>query len=244
MKAARAVLVLACTVLAAAGAAAFTMEPMSTLLAPAGAGSIGTFRIKNEGDFRIAVTFKALTRAVDAAGVETNAPADDLFNIYPARLVVEPGTVAAVKVQWRGPAKLDVERSFRFVAEEVALDAGAAGQASAIRVLFRYVAALYVGEAGFAPRLVAVAVPAIGPGGESGFRLEIRNQGGRHVIALDPAVEISGAAGVKIIVPAAELGDLAGANFLAGSLRSRFIPRAEAAAGQSYAAKILYTAAY
>ena len=226
-----------------AGAFAFTMEPMSCLLSPSGRGSVGSFRITNDGKERVAIRFRALTREIGIDGAEKNAPADELFVIYPARLVVEPGATAAAKVQWKGPARLDSELSFRLVAEQVALEAAPSATAnSGIKVMFRYVASLYVGEDRFAPSLVANVSGALGPNGEPGYLVEIRNEGTRHVIAANARLPFSGEGALAL--SSGELAELSGANYLPGTLRRLFVPRPEAVAGARYEARVEYESVY
>lgn len=227
---------------AAETAGAFTMEPMSALVSPSGAGSLATFRIKNDGAERVAIRLRVLSRETGPDGSEINGPADALFVVYPARLLVEPGSSAAAKVQWRGPAKLESERSFRFVAEQIAIDADASKSgASGIKVMFRYIASLYVGETSFAPDLVASASGALGPQGETGYRVEIRNAGTRHVIGTNLRVAL---VGDGTTFSSDELGALSGANYLPATARTIFIQSHDAIAGKSYEARIEYDGAY
>lgn len=222
-------------------ASAFTMEPMSALLSPSGSGTIATFRIKNDGKERIAIRLSLLSRDSSPEGIEVNAPADELFVAYPSRLLVEPGSSASAKVQWRGPPKVDAERSFRLVAEQIALEGGSGKDGnSGIKVMFRYIASLYVGESGFAADLAATVVGAKGPDGSPGLMVELRNQGRRHVIATDARVIVDGLAPLD----SAELGGLSGANYLPGRSRRAFVPRPEAVEGMSYQARAEFESAY
>jgi len=234
---------IAVLVLASAPLHSFTMEPMSTLLLPSGTGSVATFRIKNDGDARIAIRISVLTRSQTIEGKEINSPAETLFSVYPARLVIEPGAVSAVKIQWRGASDLAREQCFRFVAEEVALSSQAA-QSTGIRVLFRYIASLYVGSEAFSPEISASAVAAKNPAGEAGFFVEIENRGSRHVIALDAVLSLSDESGRVITIGSEELDTLNAANYLPGSKRRLFIRREEAVPGRLYDARITYEGEY
>ena len=222
---------------------AFTMEPMSASVTPSGTGNLATFRINNAGTERVALRFSVLTRDSGPDGQEINTPANELFVVYPSRLLVETGTSAAVKLQWRGPATVAVEKSFRFVGEQVPLDGAVAKSGgSGVKFMFRYVAGLYVGGPGLVPRLGATVTGSTGPNGESGFLVEIRNTGTRHVIDTNARLTLSGDAPVQL--SSQELGDLSGANFLAGKARTAFIPRTEAVVGKNYVAKIDYESSY
>jgi len=229
--------------IATAFAAAFTFQPMFVRLDPSGQGSIQTFEVRNDGDGPLAVTFSVLTRAIGRNGVEENEDASSLFTIYPARVLVEPQSNAAVKLQWNGSGALDSERSFRLVADSVPLDSGTPAT-SGIRVMFRYVAAVYVGEVSFAPDLVCTVKGAAGPGGESGFNIEIVNQGKAHVVADSARIVIVDVKGRDIELEADRLGHLSGENYLPDSPRHLFVPSAEAVAGKSYDARLQFDAVY
>jgi fimbrial chaperone protein len=242
-KAPRGWLVAILVTFASADIGAFTMEPMMALLVPSGMGSVATFRIKNDGPDRVAVRFRVVPRDVGSEGQEVNGAAEGLFVVYPSRLLVEPGSVGAVKVQWKGSADLDLEKSYRFIAEQVPIDASAARSgASGFKIMFRYIASLYVGDAAFACDLAATVTGALGANGEPGYAVEIRNAGKRHVVATDVRIE-SGEEGA-LQLSGEELGGLSGANYLPLTSRKAFIPRPEASVGTTYAAKIIYEKAY
>jgi hypothetical protein len=228
---------------AALSAGAFTLEPMSILIAPSGAGRIATFRIKNDGVERVAIRFSVLTRELDGAGKEQNSPADSLFMVYPSRLLVEPGATGIAKVQWKGPANLEAERCFRFVAEEVGVDASQSA-GSGIKMRFRYIAALYVGQGNFQAKLETSVEGAEGPGGARGFSVQITNSGVRHVLAVDPSISLSSTDGAQLQISSEELGALSGANYLPGSAMSIFIPRDDAEVGKRYDAQLEYKSEY
>ncbi len=223
------------------GTWAFTMEPMSTLLAPSGPGRVATFRITNDGPERVAIRLSVLARATSPKGEEINTPAEELFIVYPDRLLVEPGATATAKVQWRGPARIGAEQSYRLVAEQVAIDAATARNGtSGIKIMFRYIASLYVGEGSFAPSLVSTIVGATGPRGESGYLVEISNIGQRHLIPNNLRIQLEGE---DIPLSGMALGALSGSNYLAGTGRSLFVPSPYAIPGKTYEGTLLYESA-
>ena len=227
----------------AANAFAFTFQPMFVRLDATGPGNVQTFEVRNEGDESLPVRFSVLPRTVGPDGVEGNEDASALFTVYPPRLVVEPRSTAAVKLQWNGPAGLATERAFRLIAESVALDSGKPAT-SGIRVMVRYIASIYVGEADFSPELVSSVKGATGPKGEKGFNVEIVNRGTRHVVAESAILSIKGAKDGVLALGSEDLGALSDANYLPGYPRRLFIPRVEAIAGTTYDAQIDYDAVY
>jgi fimbrial chaperone protein len=227
--------------IASAGAFAFTMEPMVTRLSPSGEGRVATFRIRNDGSERLAVRFRVLSRAQSPEGDELNSPAGELFTVYPARALVEPGTTAAVKLRWRGPEQIEAERSFRFVAEQVPIDAASVkANGSGLKIMFRYVASLYVGEASFSPALDLRVTGSSDSRGESGYLVRLSNTGLSHVVAVDARVLILGGRAFS----SEDLGPVSGFNYLAGNSRSVFVPSPGAVDGAKYEAKLEYEKAY
>ena len=215
---------------------------MSILLAASKPGNVATFRIRNDKAERIAVKVSVMTRSVSPEGAEENQAAGGLFAVYPMRVLVEPGASATVKVQWQGGAEVQAERPFRVVAEQVPINAGEAG--SGIRILFRYVASLYVGRPDYVPSLEVTASGATGEKGEKGFLVEIRNVGTRHVVALGARLGLKDPEGKAIGISSEELGALNGANYLPGQPRRLFIPSEEATPGMLYTASVDYAGEY
>jgi fimbrial chaperone protein len=224
-------------------AGAFTMEPMTVQLAPTGEGCVATFHVNNDGPSRIAVRFRVLSRDLALDGSETNSPADSLFIVYPARVLVEPGSSAAVKIQWRGKEMIKSERCFRFVAEEVPVDAGRSG-GSGLRVLFRYIASVYVGTPDFAPALSVFVRPSVNASGVKGFSVEVSNHGSRHVVVNDLSVEFAFENGESLFFLPTELGNLNGANYLPGSSIRAFIPSDKQSPKGKYEARLKYESEY
>ncbi len=228
----------------AAAVSAFTFEPMSVSFDASGPGAVRTFRVKNDGKERIPVRVRMLTRETAEDGAELNVPVPEgLFVVFPSRFVLEPGVSRALKVQWKGPAEIGTERSFRIVAEQVPVEFQER-QGSGISLLFKYVGAVYVCGAGTAPASIEV-VSARGAGREGrgrGVELRVRNAGGTHSILLDCSVSLSAGAGAPVALPRESLAELEGSNILAGSERVFFLPYGRAEPGASYEARIDFTA--
>jgi len=225
-------LMLVFAVFGAANLAAFTMEPMVASVTPSGDGAIATFRFRNEGAEPIAIRMKVLTRALRSDGTEENDPADASFEIYPERLALEPGAQAVVKLRWKGTEKIDRELSFRFVAEQIPVDFGAS-VGSGIKVLFRYVASLYVGLPAFKPSIAVTARPGTGPGGKPGYTVELRNEGNRHAVVMGLSVELGLGDGSVLALSESDLKALSDLNYLPGTSRRVFVPDGRASQGGS-----------
>ncbi len=222
---------------------AFTFQPMFAYLSTSGANSIRTFTIHNDSSEILPVKFTIVTRSVDSDGKETNADARGLFAIYPARVVVEPNSSASVKIQWKGSLTLDAEQTFRLIAESVPLNTGSSGT-SGIKVMFRYIASIYVGSAEFSADLICTVLGSRGPNGENGLTVKIMNRGKRHVISERLSLSVNIEEGRKTTFEGLELGLLSGSNYLPGCELSVFIPQSKAVPGKLYDAQIQYESVY
>ena len=220
----------------------FTLDPMVTSLSPLGAGAIRTFRVKNDGTERIAIQLRIVKRSMTPDGKEINDVADDLFKIYPARLVIEPASTVAFKIQWKGVSSPSQELCFRLVAEQVPIDF-ASNVVSGIRIMFRYIASVYITPTVSSAELfVESAQGETDANGNAGFMITVRNSGNRHVIATAVSFEVKEAG--ALLVGSDVLGAADGANYLPGLKRRFFIRNAAAVPGRVYEALLHYTPEY
>lgn len=223
-------LIAAClAALAASPVFAFTFSPISQDFSPTGAGSIQSFRLENEGPDPIAVRISMLTRDLDADCREVNAPADSLFVVYPSRAVLRAGSVQAIRVQWKGPTDLTTEKCYRILVEQLPVDFGSQEkQKGSIRVLFRYLGAMYIVPPGARPDVVLEsAMPAADADGRTGLLLVLANRGTAHAILSELTVTVtsgaaSGAAQKRSFGPE-ELAGISGENLLPGTARRHFL---------------------
>jgi fimbrial chaperone protein len=218
--------------LAAAPLSAFSFSPITQDFAPSGPGSVRSFRLENEGADPVAVRISMLSREPDAEGREANAPADSLFVVYPPRAVLAPGSVQAVRVQWKGPADLASEQCYRILVEQVPADfGGQARQKGSIRVLFRYLGAVYIVPSGARPDIVLESSePAADAAGRSGLRLVFANRGTAHAILGDLSIRVSAGASAtaeKLTFGPQDLAGICGENILPHASRRYFLPLPE-----------------
>jgi fimbrial chaperone protein len=225
-------IVLAMLLAATVQVAALSVTPMTVELTETGTGSTASFRIENDSDSPIAVIVSVKTRAIAIDGTENNEPVGADFLVLPSRLVLEPRTTRVVKVQWRGTKPLSHEQAYRVMVEQVPVAFAEAG-GSGIRILFRYIAALYVVPAGASGHLSLGAVAASEVDGKAGFMVRIDNDGDKHFITKSPRLQLRGGA-QELDLSGEFLKGLEGLNVLARSSREVFIPWATASAGTAY----------
>lgn len=214
--------------------AAFSFSPMSASIESSGPNAVITYKVTNESDKQIAVSIKVMTRSIDPAGVESNEPADKLFLVFPARVVLKPNSSQNVKVQYKGNPAVPVELAFRVVAEQLPVDFAKA-TSSGVNILLTYVAALYVTPKNAEARLLVSQAVGAEQDGRKGLRVTISNEGTRHALISNPVIRLTGKDGTLL----AEFGEkaleaLAGQNILAKSQRIIFVPWESAQIGGTY----------
>lgn len=223
----------------AAFLSAFTFDPLSVTFDAAGAGSVRSFRVRNDGEKRIAVMVQVLSRDYRDDGSERNDPiGDGLFVVFPSRFVMEAGESRMLKVQWKGGDPGPSERAFRIVAEQVPVSFEER-KGSGITLLFKYMGALYVRPQKPSPALVGV-VSATGAelGGTRGILLRLRNAGGLHAVLSDFKLSLASPSGGLTELSETALAAVEGSNLLAALERVFFIPYERAEVGVSYDARI------
>ena len=211
---------------------AFSFSPITQEFAASGPGAVQSFRLENPGTDQIAVRISMLTRQVDPEGRETNSSADQLFVVYPSRAVLAPGSAQAVRVQWKGPADPAAEQCFRILVEQVPVDfAAQEKQKGSIRVLFRYLGAVYIVPRGAKPELVLESSqPATNREGKEGLDLLFANRGTAHVILGEMSVTVSAGASpgaATLAFGPQDLAGISGENILPGASRRHFLPLPE-----------------
>jgi fimbrial chaperone protein len=234
MKAKRLLILALIIIGAAASVGAFSFVPMSASITPSGSGSVLSFKVTNDSPQSIAVVISVMTRAIDVDGKETNEAVGKDFTIFPTRVVVQPNSFQTVKVQYKGLAALPRETCYRVIAEQVPIDFSKQ-ETSGVKVLFRYIAALYVSPAKVTPNIVLDSAVGTEQDGVKGLKVVIKNSGTRHALMSNAVLKIQDSANA---LPATITGDqtqsFEGQNMLPASSRSFFVPWDLAVNGKSY----------
>jgi fimbrial chaperone protein len=234
------VLIASLLLLAGTAAFAFTFMPMSISISPSGAQSIATFRLTNDWGQQIAISIKAMTRQIDENGAETNEPADQDFTIFPTRIVVQPNSFQVVKVQYKGVPKLSKEMPYRIIAEQVPIDF-TQQQTSGVKVMFRYIAALYVTPPNVGYKLTISKVQYAEQESAKGFLVTVTNTGTRHALINDPVIKISAPGSAAITLQEDAVKSMQGQNLLPGNVRQFFLPYEKAVQGLAYSGTLSAT---
>lgn len=215
-------------------ATAFSFSPMTTSISPSGATAVVTYKVTNESDQQTAVSIKVTTRMLDSSGVEKNEPADKLFLVFPARVVLKPNSSQNVKVQYRGNPAITSEASYRVIAEQLPVDF-TKSTTSGVSILLTYVAALYVSPKNVAPKLILSKAIGVQQDAKNGLMVTVKNEGTKHALLSNPQIRIKQSSG---LAPQEFSGDSAsgidGQNILALSERTFFVPWEAAVTGATY----------
>ena len=155
---------------------------------------------------------------MNGEGIETLQPADDMFVVYPSRVILEKDNIQVVKVQWKGPPDISIEQSFRIIAEQIPVDFG--GQKSGnLRVLFRFLGAIYITPKNAAADIVLDHVEQKTVSGQKALAITLYNKGNAHVLMNNLTLNIKTSESSKTY-SAEDLKAFNGENMLAGLKRT------------------------
>lgn len=232
----------------------FSFEPISRTFSPAGRGTTQTFRLKNDDNSFVAVRIKMLTRSTSPDGKEQNRPADELFTVYPQEVVLQPNSSQTVRIKWNGPSDIQKELCYRVLVEQMPVDfqsstaneANNANEKSSLKILFRYLGAIYITPEGASPDVVLEEHSIDSdPNNDRQLHLTLHNRGNRHAILHNLSLRISSQEDPdsKVhLVESEQLKGVAGENLLPGARRSFVIPVPSSVKGEELQVEIDYDA--
>lgn len=209
-------------VLMAAPAYAFKLTPIEAEFGPGRLAS-QTFKVENGGEQPVAIELSIHSRAMTASGEDILAPAPDDFAVFPDQILLQPGESQSVRVQWAGANAPDTELAYRLMAEQLPIDIGGdGGDRSGLKLMVKYLAALYVRPADPA----AVLTATIAPDQREGRKLavvKVKNAGNAHAVLQAPMLELS-VGGNPIDFDDKQHDAVHGKNVLAGVERELLLP--------------------
>ncbi len=201
-----------------ASAVAFT--PIEMDFTPSGRGSTQVYRIENTNAETAAVEIYIKSRTMKINGEDQLSDADDDFSIFPTQLVLQPGQMQIVRVQYTGPVSLTTEKAYRLIAEQLPIDIGQAPQnGGRMRLLVKYVTSAYIVPAGVRPKVTLVETKITTEKGNAWLELLIHNEGSSRKILKAVQIQI---AGQKL--QGQDLTGLEGENLLAQTQRWFRVP--------------------
>ena len=106
--------------------ASFSVSPQIITLEPTGRKSQSWVSVSHVGDndLPIAIEMRVVEREMDISGRVSHSSdeTDENFVMYPAQMILFPGEVQMVYIQWAGSALPDKELVYSFIAENVPID--------------------------------------------------------------------------------------------------------------------------
>jgi fimbrial chaperone protein len=164
----------------------FVFSPLEAKINPAKEHRL-VYEVDNNSDKPIAVKIVAMGRGIDINGKETRTPADDMIEIYPDKVVLEPQQRRNIKVIYKGEKNISKEKAFRIIAKQVPVELTKQTPNSAqINYTITYEAALYVAPKGAEG---AVKVASFTQK-DKDLTLTLVNPGTEHKITHEPVVSI------------------------------------------------------
>ncbi|MBL8372076.1 MAG: molecular chaperone [Burkholderiaceae bacterium] len=204
----------------ATSAQALSFTPIEVDFSPSGRGATQVFRLENTTAEPAAVEIGMKTRKMESNGDDILGDADDQFSIFPAQVVLQPGQVQTIRVQYTGPAQITAERAFRLIAEQLPVDVGQVAQTGGrMRLLVKYVASAYVVPANVKAILSVPQARLVRDAQGAWLEVSVRNEGTTRKILTGARLGL----GDRVIDTAALKG-MAGENILAGTTRTFRIP--------------------
>lgn len=194
---------------------AFKLMPMSYSIVGGGKNNTALFTVQNDSSEPLAIQLEVKVRQMDLQGKEKHPETDD-FLVFPDQLILGAKKRRVIKVKWLKGEIKDVEKAFRLVAEQLPIDVKKnKRKGSDIKILLRYVAALYV-----TPKDKSTKIEVFSAKTSSDLKsidLTLSNTGPIHKVLLKPRITI---VQEKKEFPVKTLEGIKGENILALSKRS------------------------
>ncbi|WP_372652676.1 molecular chaperone [Halobacteriovorax sp.] len=169
-------------------ASAFKLMPMSYTIEASNKTKTALFTVFNDSDDPIAIQLEMRQRNMNSDGSEVQPETDD-FLIFPDQLVLGPKKKRVIKVRWLKGNIDKVEKSFRLIAEQLPIDVTKKKNSKTdIKILLRYVAALYVAPKDGKSNLSVISAKTKKDLSRIVFYLE--NSGNVHQVLLKPSLKV------------------------------------------------------
>lgn len=202
---------------------AFKFSPMSASIGVKKDNDNSLFYLENDSDQPIAVQVSIAKRDMDFNGIESNSKIGNEINVFPTQLIIPANEKRSVKVFWSGKELPSKELSYRLIAEQLPIDLEKAkNKKASIKVLLRYMAALYVNANDYSADVYFVGLKKI----DNKIAFEFENKGKRHQVLANLHLKIVDEKKKKELSLAPEdLKGMTGENILAESKRIFLLPR-------------------
>lgn len=212
--------------------AAFDLAPIISTVTPSGPGATASFTVTNSSDSKTPIQVAIFKREPDLEGKEKYEDSKDsgeLFQIFPAQLILNPKEKRTIRVTYVGDPKLKEELAFRIIAEEFPINVSETKKdmkkaVASIALMTKYVGSLYVTPVGTQPDLV-VQASLVKEKNEPQMVLVMQNKGTEHFILKQNKFTVTaGSDGKTYPLPAETVASIGTQNILAGRSRKFTVP--------------------
>ncbi len=169
-------------------ASAFSVQPLLVEMAP---GGYGTIRVENNRTHPLTVEVTMWRRTVDENGVQTRTAAEDDFVVLPPQLLIQPGRVQVIRLQWVGDAPPTTSASYYANLREVPIELPRTEGSAQVQVAFAFDVAVQVSPRNSTANLnLTRAEIARNSSGAVVARLLIENSGNRYAYLHQASYEL------------------------------------------------------
>jgi len=192
---------------------AFSLTPLSQSIVIGQNKETAIYQVENKNKEPIAVEVSLVERIMDSSGKEKQPEVKDgLFLLYPTQLILKPGQKRGIKVQWLA-GDVKSEKAYRIKVEQLPIDFKKE-KSSGIKLLLKYLGALYISKPDFKSKISA----RVSSANKENISLTISNKGSKHQVLKKLRVILK-KPGQSIELEADELKGIDGENILAGLTR-------------------------
>ncbi len=137
---------------------AFRLSPLSHTIILGKNKNTVIYQVTNNTKSPMALEASVTKRIMDKDGSEKLPPPDkDTFIVYPSQLILKPKEKRGIKVTWLGAKDIKEELSYRLKIEQLPIDFEKKDK-TGIKILMRYLGALYVSSSKFTPKVVLKSI--------------------------------------------------------------------------------------
>lgn len=196
---------------------AFKFTPMTITIGIKPNNNSSLFYLENDSDQPIAVQVSLGQRIMDINGVESSSKISSELMLYPSQLIIPANEKRSVKVSWSGKDIPTKELAYRLIAEQLPIDLEKnKNKKASIKVLLKYIAALYVSSDDFSSNISINEVKTV----DKKVMIQIANSGKRHQVLANLNLKfINDKNKQEILFKAEDLIGMSGENILADSKR-------------------------
>ena len=206
--------------------------PIIATVTPAGPGATVSFTLTNSSDSKTPIQVAIYRREPDIDGKEKYEESKDsgeLFQIFPAQVILNPKEQRTLRVTYVGDPKLKEELAFRIIAEEFPINVTDPKKiikkaVASIAVMTKYVGSLYVTPLGKQADM-QVEASMKKSGANTQMELLMKNKGTEHFILKNPKITVvTTSDGKAYSMPIESINAIGTQNVLAGRTRRFTIP--------------------